>query len=198
MNPRRDGDNDDYACETEQGARRQAQVVWGFGISAPLFVQHDLTSAVTDAGGVVRATGSQADIRPAIAATYLFRSRNGLPRHGIVGLVDAELFGDEGFAEPRGLGVGYMRVFRSSDTPKGDWGNAFGLGVAVMYNIGAKKLRDGFELNEAAPVVGEKSLPPVLVDTSSYSVSAVLTYSFGKVRRADKGDSQSQPQGQAD
>ena len=188
LNPRRDGDKDDYACETDQGVKRQSYVVWGVGISAPVYAQHDLASAVTDAGGVVRATGFRNELRPAIVAAYLFRPREGRPRHGVVGLVDAEVFGDDGFADPRGLGVGYMRVFRSSDAPTGNWSNAFGLGVAVMYNTGAKQLRDDFDLNEMAPAVGGKSLAPVLVDTNSYSLTVVLTYSFGKVREANKED----------
>ena len=113
-----------------------------------------------------------------------------------MGILDAEIFGQEGTLSPRGLGVGLLWVFRSSEaTVKGNWTNAFGIGVAYMHDSRRRILRDDFAFGEIAPLnpnyprAGEKYLEPQFTEVNGDSVLLVLTWAFRKKPQPDRPDS---------
>ena len=199
LNTGRDGDGDGHACEPQNAAIGPAQVVFGLGVGTTLESQHRATAAAVDSNGIVRPTEFRSEARSFALAAYLWPKKRGNDhtfRPGIMALVDAEVFGKDGFLKPVGVGVGFLMVFRSFDATR-DWSGAFGIGLAYLRDSGAQKLAEGFVFGGEAPLVQsvpmdesgsmKKYLTPTFIDTSDDRFLLVATFSFGKKLRAQDG-----------
>ena len=136
-----------------------------------------LTEAVVDEQGIVRVTSDRETIRPVATAGYLMpcgkRNREKKIRCGVMGVVDAELFGKGNLLEANGVGVGFQLGFRSAEGV--NWDRSFGIGIAYMRDVTATKLRNDFVDGMESPETEVQ-----FVKTHADTVLLVLTYSFGR------------------
>ena len=151
-------------------------VVFGVGAAA-MFGGSRLTEAVVDEQGIVRVTSDRETIRPVATAGYLMpcgkRNRDKKIRCGVMGVVDAELFGKGNLLEANGVGVGFQLAFRSAEGV--NWDRSFGIGIAYMRDVTATKLRNDFVDGMESPETEVQ-----FVKTHADTVLLVLTYSFGR------------------
>ena len=151
-------------------------VVYGVGAAA-MFGGSRLTEAVVDEQGIVRVTSDRETIRPVATAGYLMpsgkRNREKKIRCGVMGVVDAELFGKGNLLEANGVGVGFQLGFRSAEGV--NWDRSFGIGIAYMRDVTAAKLRNDFVDGMESPETEVQ-----FVKTHADTVLLVLTYSFGR------------------